>query len=83
MPYTSGMPLAQASHGSFFRAILGEHLSNMFAQAHGMTLDRDGNVWVTATQEGIRIGNAKDGKVTAMIPFAEPNPDKQPRVVVG
>ena len=49
---------------------------NMFAQAHGMTLDRDGNVWVTDAQEGIRIGSAKDGKVTAMIPFAEPDPDK-------
>jgi NHL repeat len=28
---------------------------NMFAQAHGMTLDREGNVWVTDAQE-------KDGK---------------------
>jgi hypothetical protein len=25
---------------------------------------------------GVRIGSAKDGKVTAMIPFVEPDPEK-------
>jgi len=27
-------------------------------------------------KQGIRIGRAKDGKVTALIPFVEPDPDK-------
>jgi sugar lactone lactonase YvrE len=86
----------------------------LFLQADGMTIDRDGNIWVTDGQihrpveavrpaeriyidkndtiyvvdsqsnamlnpgfkRGLRVGSAKDGKVTAFIPFVEPDSDK-------
>ena len=57
-----------------------------FGRPSGVYIDKNDNIYVADSQSnatqnpgfkrGIRIGSAKDGKVTAMIPFAEPDPDK-------
>ena len=51
-----------------------------------MFVDRNDIVYVADSQSntmqnpgfkrGLRIGSARDGKVTAFIPFVEPDPDK-------
>ena len=57
-----------------------------FGRPSGVFIDRNDNMYVADSQSnskqnpgftrGIRIGSAKDGKVTAMIPFVEPDPEK-------
>jgi streptogramin lyase len=57
-----------------------------FGRPSGVFIDRNDTIYVADSQSnagqnpgfkrGIRIGNAKDGTVTAMVPFVEPDPDK-------
>jgi sugar lactone lactonase YvrE len=57
-----------------------------FGRPSGVFIDSNDTIYVADSQSnatqnpgfkrGIRIGNAKDGTVTAMVPFAEPDPDK-------
>src|SRR5207245_2835234 len=57
-----------------------------FSRPSGVFIDKNDNVYVADSQSnskqnagytrGIRIGSAKDGKVTALIPFVEPDPEK-------
>ena len=57
-----------------------------FGRPSGVYIDRNDTIYVADSQSnatqnpgfkrGIRIGSAKDGKVTALIPFVEPEPDK-------
>ena len=52
----------------------------------GVFIDKNDTIYVADSQSnatqnpgfkrGIRVGSAKDGKVTALIPFVEPDPDK-------
>jgi hypothetical protein len=56
-----------------------------FGRPSGVYIDKKDIIYVADSQSnakqnpgfkrGIRIGSAKDGKVTAMIPFVEPDPD--------
>lgn len=56
-----------------------------FGRPSGLFIDKNDTIYVADSQSnakqnpgfkrGIRIGSVKDGKVTAMIPFDEPNPD--------
>ena len=56
-----------------------------FGRPSGLFIDKNDMIYVADSQSnakqnpgfkrGIRIGSVKDGKVTAMIPFNEPNPD--------
>jgi len=56
-----------------------------FGRPSGLFIDKNDMIYVADSQSnakqnpgfkrGIRIGSVKDGKVTAMIPFEEPNPD--------
>jgi sugar lactone lactonase YvrE len=57
-----------------------------FGRPSGVFIDRNDNMYVADSQSnstqnpgftrGIRIGSARDGKVTALIPFVEPDPEK-------
>ena len=57
-----------------------------FGRPSGVFIDKNDNMYVADSQSnskqnpgytrGIRVGSAKDGKVTALIPFAEPNPEQ-------
>ena len=57
-----------------------------FGRPSGIYIDRNDNMVVADSQSnakqnpgykrGIYVGSARDGKVTALIPFAEPDPDK-------
>jgi len=57
-----------------------------FGRPSGVFIDRNDNMYVADSQSnskqnpgytrGIRVGSAKDGKVTGLIPFAEPDPEK-------
>jgi len=57
-----------------------------FGRPSGVFIDKNDTIYVADSQSnatqnpgfkrGVRIGNAKDGKVTALIPFVEPEPDK-------
>jgi DNA-binding beta-propeller fold protein YncE len=57
-----------------------------FGRPSGIYIDRNDNMVVADSQSnskqnpgytrGIRVGSAKDGKVTALIPFVEPDPEK-------
>jgi sugar lactone lactonase YvrE len=57
-----------------------------FGRPSGVFIDKKDNIYVADSQSnatlnpgfkrGLRVGSAKDGKVTALIPFAEPDPDK-------
>ena len=57
-----------------------------FGRPSGVYIDRNDNMVVADSQSnskqnpgytrGIRVGSAKDGKVTALIPFVEPDPEK-------
>jgi sugar lactone lactonase YvrE len=57
-----------------------------FGRPSGVFIDKNDNMYVADSQSnskqnpgftrGVRIGSAKDGKVTAMIPFVEPDPEK-------
>ena len=57
-----------------------------FGRPSGVFIDRNDNMVVADSQSnstqnpgytrGVRIGSAKDGKVTALIPFVEPDPEK-------
>ena len=57
-----------------------------FGRPSGIYIDRNDNMAVADSQSnakqnpgytrGIRVGSAKDGKVTALIPFVEPDPEK-------
>jgi sugar lactone lactonase YvrE len=57
-----------------------------FGRPSGVFIDANDNLYVADSQSnsrtnpgytrGIRIGSARDGKVTALIPFVEPDPDK-------
>src|SRR5438132_857284 len=57
-----------------------------FGRPSGVYIDKNDTIYVADSQSnatqnrgfkrGIYIGSAKDGKVTAMIPFVEPDPDK-------
>ena len=57
-----------------------------FGRPSGVFIDRNDTIYVADSQSnatqnpgfkrGIRIGSAKDGTVTAMVPFVEPDPDK-------
>jgi sugar lactone lactonase YvrE len=57
-----------------------------FGRPSGVFVDQDDTIYVADSQSnsrtnpgytrGIRIGSAKDGNVTAMIPYAEPDPEK-------
>jgi sugar lactone lactonase YvrE len=57
-----------------------------FGRPSGVFIDRNDVMYVADSQSnakqnpgytrGIRIGSAKDGKVTALIPFVEPDPEK-------
>jgi streptogramin lyase len=57
-----------------------------FGRPSGVYVDKNDTIYVVDSQSnakinpgfkrGLRIGNAKDGKVTALIPFVEPDPDK-------
>jgi streptogramin lyase len=57
-----------------------------FGRPSGVFIDKKDIIYVADSQSnatlnpgfkrGIRIGSAKDGKVTALIPFVEPDPDK-------
>jgi sugar lactone lactonase YvrE len=57
-----------------------------FGRPSGVFIDKNDNMYVADSQSnskqnpgykrGIYVGNAKDGKVTALIPFVEPDPEK-------
>jgi DNA-binding beta-propeller fold protein YncE len=57
-----------------------------FGRPSGVFIDKSDNMYVADSQSnskqnpgytrGIRIGSVKDGKVTALIPFVEPDPEK-------
>src|SRR6266704_791106 len=57
-----------------------------FGRPSGVFVDKNDTIYVADSQSnatlnpgfkrGVRIGSAKDGKVTALIPFAEAEPDK-------
>src|SRR5262245_23287983 len=57
-----------------------------FGRPSGIYIDRNDNMIVADSQSnstqnpgftrGIRVGSARDGKVTALIPFVEPDPEK-------
>ena len=57
-----------------------------FGRPSGVYIDRNDNMIVADSQSnstqnpgftrGIRVGSARDGKVTALIPFVEPDPEK-------
>jgi sugar lactone lactonase YvrE len=57
-----------------------------FGRPSGVFIDRNDKMYVADSQSnskqnpgytrGIRIGSAKDGKVTALVPFVEPDPEK-------
>ena len=57
-----------------------------FGRPSGVFIDKNDTIYVADSQSnatqnpgftrGIRIGSAKDGTVTALIPFVEPDPDK-------
>jgi DNA-binding beta-propeller fold protein YncE len=57
-----------------------------FGRPSGVYIDRNDQIYVADSQSnasqnpgftrGIRIGSARDGKVTAMIPYSGPDPDK-------
>ena len=57
-----------------------------FGRPSGVFIDKNDTIYVADSQSnatqnpgfarGIRIGSAKDGTVTAMVPFVEPDPDK-------
>jgi sugar lactone lactonase YvrE len=57
-----------------------------FGRPSGVFIDRNDNMYVADSQSnstqnpgftrGIRVGSARDGKVTALIPFIEPDPEK-------
>ena len=57
-----------------------------FGRPSGVFIDKNDTIYVADSQSnatqnpgfkrGIRVGSAKDGKVTALIPFVEPDPDK-------
>jgi DNA-binding beta-propeller fold protein YncE len=57
-----------------------------FGRPSGVYIDKDDKMYVADSQSnskqnpgytrGIRIGSAKDGRVTALIPFVEPDPEK-------
>ena len=57
-----------------------------FGRPSGVFIDQNDNMYVADSQSngkqnpgytrGIRVGSAKDGKVTALIPFVEPDPEK-------
>ena len=57
-----------------------------FGRPSGVFVDANDTIYVADSQSnsrtnpgytrGIRIGSAKDGKVTALIPFVEPDPEK-------
>ena len=57
-----------------------------FGRPSGVFIDANDTIYVADSQSnsrtnpgytrGIRIGSAKDGKVTALIPFVEPDPEK-------
>jgi len=57
-----------------------------FGRPSGVYIDRNDNMIVADSQSnsaqnpgftrGIRVGSARDGKVTALIPFTEPDPEK-------
>jgi len=57
-----------------------------FGRPSGVFIDKKDNIYVADSQSnatlnpgfkrGLRIGSAKDGKVAALIPFVEPDPDK-------
>ncbi len=57
-----------------------------FGRPSGVFVDKNDTIYVADSQSnakqnpgftrGIRVGSAKDGKVRAMIPFVEPDPDK-------
>ncbi len=57
-----------------------------FGRPSGVSIDKNDTIYVVDSQSnatlnpgfkrGLRVGSAKDGKVTALVPFAEPDPDK-------
>jgi sugar lactone lactonase YvrE len=57
-----------------------------FGRPSGIYIDRNDKMYVADSQSnatqnpgftrGIRVGSARDGKVTALIPFVEPDPEK-------
>jgi len=57
-----------------------------FGRPSGVSIDKNDTIYVVDSQSnamlnpgfkrGLRVGNAKDGKVTALVPFVEPDPDK-------
>ena len=57
-----------------------------FGRPSGVFIDKNDTMYVADSQSnskqnpgftrGIRVGSAKDGKVTALIPFVEPDPEK-------
>src|SRR5204862_8221766 len=57
-----------------------------FGRPSGVCIDRNDTMYVADSQSnskqnpgytrGIRVGSAKDGKVTGLIPFVEPDPEK-------
>src|SRR5438093_966350 len=57
-----------------------------FGRPSGVSIDKNDTVYVVDSQSnaslnpgfkiGLRVGSAKDGKVTALVPFVEPEPDK-------
>jgi sugar lactone lactonase YvrE len=57
-----------------------------FGRPSGIYIDKNDTIYVVDSQSnamlnpgfkrGLRVGSAKDGKVTALVPFVEPDPDK-------
>ena len=57
-----------------------------FGRPSGVSIDENDTIYVVDSQSnaslnpgfkrGLRVGSAKDGKVTALVPFVEPEPDK-------
>jgi sugar lactone lactonase YvrE len=57
-----------------------------FGRPSGIYIDKNDTIYVVDSQSnamlnpgfkrGLRVGSAKDGKVTAFVPFVEPDPDK-------
>ncbi len=57
-----------------------------FGRPSGVSIDKNDTIYVVDSQSnamlnpgfkrGLRVGSAKDGKVTALVPFVEPDPDK-------
>ena len=57
-----------------------------FGRPSGVFIDKNDTIYVVDSQSntaqnpgfkrGLRVGSAKDGKVTALVPFVEPEPDK-------